>query len=406
MLEDQGVVLMIPMDKVPSNDLTERIVKTVEACKTTIEEHYKKKTFYIFLGSLIAHIVAAITGDVKVEDAKEYKEVKERISKLEKELQLRTQILQGTIEENKKLKNEMEEKEMRRKIAEKNLDELSQKYHNLEFLHKDSESRRNALQADHSTLLEEVKRLRKMAGEKFELERNFQDLEKSKEEVVSKLKESEEERNCLQGELNKAKVDLGMTEKEVSHLKLELKLKTSESQATGKTEVGSDTEDAAEKSKRLEELTMELEKLKESYIGVKSEYEDYQASQDLILKKNTNDLREVRRQYNKEKEVSEGLAQEKIKLEKTCKELKDKCELLKRGAAPIKPVTPKEKTIVEALSVRIEKLMQENEQLKEQLESMKEKQEFYESESKTRLQLLVNYAAKYTQDHLEEYKET
>ena len=124
MLEDQGLVLVIPFDKTPSNDLTERILKTIDACKSTIEEHYKKKTFYIFLGNLIAHIIAAITGDVKVEDAKEFKEIKENNLKLEKELKLRTQILQASIEESKKLKMLMEEKEMKKQIAEKSLDEL------------------------------------------------------------------------------------------------------------------------------------------------------------------------------------------------------------------------------------------------------------------------------------------
>jgi chromosome segregation ATPase len=402
MMEDQGVVFVIPFDKTPSSDLSERIVKTIDACKGTIEEHYKKKTFYIFLSSLIAHIVAAIIGDVKVEDAKEFKEIKENSIKLEKELKLRTEILQASIEESKKLKVLMEENEMRKTVAEKGLDELSQKYHNLEFLHKNVENRRNALQADYNTLMEEVKRLRKMASEKFELERNFKDIEKNKEEALSKLKESEEERNCMQEELNKAKAELGMAEQEVNHLRLELKLKTTN------TTIGSSSgiEDSEVKSKRLEELTMELERLRESYIGIKSEYEDYQASQDLILKKNTNDLREVRRQYNKEKELTESLTQERDKLEKLNKELKDKCEALQRNIVPAKAVTPKEKSIVETLSMRIDKLTEENELLKKVVISIREKQEFFESESKTRLQLLVDYATKYTQDHLEEYKET
>ena len=406
MLEDQGLVLVIPFDKTPSNDLTERILKTIDACKSTIEEHYKKKTFYIFLGNLIAHIIAAITGDVKVEDAKEFKEIKENNLKLEKELKLRTQILQASIEESKKLKMLMEEKEMKKQVAEKSLDELSQKYHDLEFVYKDVENRRNGLQADYTTLMEEVKRLRKMASEKFELERNFKGIEKSKEEALNKLKESEQERNCMQGELNKAKAELGMAEQEVNHLRLELKLKVTETQTTKRTGISFGTVDVEEKSKRLEELTVELERLRESYIGIKSEYEDYQASQDLILKKNTNDLREVRRQYNKEKELTESLTQEKDKLEKLYKELKDKCEVLQRNIVPVKAVTPKEKSIVETLSMRIDKLTEENELLKKHIKTIKEKQEFFESVSKTRLQLLVDYATKYTQDHLEEYKET
>ena len=59
---------MIPVDKSPGADLKERIKKTVTSCKATIEDHFKKGTFYQFLEALISHIVTAMTGDMKAEE--------------------------------------------------------------------------------------------------------------------------------------------------------------------------------------------------------------------------------------------------------------------------------------------------------------------------------------------------
>ena len=401
MFENKGLVFVIPIDQSPSVDLTERIRKTLDSCKSTIEDHYKKKTFYFFLESLISHIVTALVGTVKPNNSNEDAE---KINKLEKELKLKTEVIKNSIEEYKKLKIIMEEKDIKMRATERNLDELSQKFHNLEFLHKDSENRRNSIQTDYNSIMEEVKTLRKFASEKFEFERKCKDFEKEKNEYENNMKELENENISLKESLDKTKKELSKSEKDINSLKDELRRRLNELNNFSNVGLNPD-EDAKNKSKKIEELTLEIEGLKETYIVLKSEYEDYQASQELIMKKNTNDIKEIRKQYNKEKELTENLSNMKIKLENDNKELINKIESIKRSAEPVKSITPKEKTIMEALSTRIDGLTEENELYKKTINELKAKLLFFENESKMRLQLLVNYASKYTQDHLEEYKE-
>eukprot|EP01022_Parablepharisma_sp_SALTPOND_P027362 TRINITY_DN663_c0_g2_i1.p1 TRINITY_DN663_c0_g2~~TRINITY_DN663_c0_g2_i1.p1 ORF type:complete len:533 (-),score=93.35 TRINITY_DN663_c0_g2_i1:1674-3272(-) len=411
MLEEQGLILMVPIDKNPSTDLKERIKKTINSCKGAIDDQYKKKTFYQFLEALIAHIVTALTGDNKVETMKEYKEKVAKIAELENELQLRANTVQNYVEESKRLKAALEQAESKGKMTEKRAEELTQKYNKIELLYKDSENRRSALQTDHSSLLEEAKMLRKIASEKFELERKCSELTKEAEETGKKLKEAEGKIANVEKELAESNGILAGYEKELTSLRSEVveSKKVKEMEATLeklKTAQVHLEEELKNKGRRIGELTVELEDMKTRYVNVKTEYEDYQSSQELVLKKNANDLKEVRRQYNKEKDIAEGLSQTKVRLEKECKELKDRIEVLQRNATPAKSVTQKEKAIVEALSTRAEMLMEENEKLKGTIADLKKKVEHYETESKVQLQLLVSYAAKYAQDHLEEYKET
>eukprot|EP00826_Nyctotherus_ovalis_P057666 TRINITY_DN7893_c0_g4_i4.p1 TRINITY_DN7893_c0_g4~~TRINITY_DN7893_c0_g4_i4.p1 ORF type:complete len:209 (-),score=76.83 TRINITY_DN7893_c0_g4_i4:290-916(-) len=164
-------------------------------------------------------------------------------------------------------------------------------------------------------------------------------------------------------------------------------------------------EEAKAKARKISELVVELEKVKTDYVNIKAEYEEAQASQNLILKKNTNDLKEVRRQYAKEKELAQTLASARTKLEKECEELRERMEIQQRNLTPAKSVSAKEKIIVEALSTRVDSLTEANEKLKEIIEDQKKRIENFESESKVQVQLLVSYASKYTQDHLEEFKD-
>lgn len=404
------MIFNIPVDKSPSIDLKERIKKTITSCKGVFDDHYKKGSLTVFLEAFIAHVVTAITGDTKIENSKEYKEKSERVAELENELQLKSNIVQLCSEESKRLKSAIELAENKAKSSEKRADELTQKYNKIELLYKDSESRRTVLQTDYTSLLEEVKMLRQTASEKFEIERKFTEQSKNIETTNSQLKMFEEKYNLTEGELSKLKLKLTDAEKELLNLRSEVadskKAKELESLVEKLKNINAQQEDDLKnKGRRIGELTIELEEMKTKFVNIKTEFEDFQASQDLVLKKNANDIKEIRRQYNKEKEISEQLSQLKQKLEKENKELKDRVEILQRNSAPAKSVTQKEKAIVEALSTRLEFMMDENEKLKNAVSEHKKKLEHYETESKVQLQLLVNYAGKYAQDHLEEYKD-
>eukprot|EP00826_Nyctotherus_ovalis_P057663 TRINITY_DN7893_c0_g1_i2.p1 TRINITY_DN7893_c0_g1~~TRINITY_DN7893_c0_g1_i2.p1 ORF type:complete len:429 (+),score=159.18 TRINITY_DN7893_c0_g1_i2:76-1362(+) len=407
LLEDQGLVLIVPVEKDPSLSLKERIKKTINSCKVTIDEQYKKNNFYPFLESLVLHIVNALSGNTNVQAVKEHKE---RIEELENELKLRANTVQNYVEEAKRLKTSLEQAEAKANAFEKRADELVQKYRKAELLYKDSESRRNSLQADYSVLLEETKSLRKTASEKFAIERKCNELEGSLKEAVDNLKETEGKYLALQSESEKMKSELTKTKSEINTLRSEVQ-ESRKSQAAeaeleklkaAKTQL---EEEAKAKARKISELVVELEKVKTDYVNIKAEYEEAQASQNLILKKNTNDLKEVRRQYAKEKELAQTLASARTKLEKECEELRERMEIQQRNLTPAKSVSAKEKIIVEALSTRVDSLTEANEKLKEIIEDQKKRIENFESESKVQVQLLVSYASKYTQDHLEEFKD-
>lgn len=79
----------MPLDVTPDADLKERIKKTLSSCKGVLEDHFKKKTFLQFLEAFISHIVTALAGENKPENAKEFKDLILKNEKLENEIQLR-----------------------------------------------------------------------------------------------------------------------------------------------------------------------------------------------------------------------------------------------------------------------------------------------------------------------------
>jgi chromosome segregation ATPase len=405
MLEEQRLVLIVPVEKDPSISLKERITKTISSCKPTIDDQYKKNTFYPFLESLILHIVNALAGNTQTA-----KESKEKIEELENELKLRANTVQKYVEEANKLKANLEQAEIKATTYEKRVDELVQKYNKIELLYKDSENRRNSFQADYSALLEETKSLRKTTSEKFAIERKCNELNENLELANNRLKEMEVKCSSLQKELETTKASLVKVEDEAKVLRSEMqeskKVQAAEEElAKIKVRQLELEEDVKVKAHKISELVVELEKIKTEYVNIKTDYEEAQVSQSLILKKNANDLKEVRRQYAKEKDLAESLSISKAKLEKECTELKDKLEIQQRNLIPAKSVSAKEKIIVEALATRVDSLTEANEKLKEIIADQKKRLENHESESKIHLQLLVNYASKYTQDHLEEFKD-
>ncbi len=252
--------------------------------------------------------------------------------------------------------------------------------------------------------------LRKQVGEKFDLERKLKESERAAEDLVAKVNEADARAETATKESDKTRKALELAMGDIIRLNKEVeegrRSKESEAQLEKLRSALAALEDEGKsKGRRIGELTVELEDMKTKYVNIKTEFEDLQASQELVQKKNTNDLKELRRQYNKEKELGESLAQTKTKLEAECKELKEKLEIAQRSAVPSRSVTTKEKAIVEALSMRAEMLADENEKLQKTIADLKKRIDSFETESKVRLQLLVNYAAKYAQDHLEEYKE-
>jgi len=405
MLEEQGLVLIVPVEKDPSISLKEKINSTFSSCKAAIEDQYKKNNLYPFLESLVLHIVNALVGNTQTA-----KDSKEKIEKLENELNLRVNTVQKYVEEANKLKANLEQAERKAMGYERRVEDLVQKYNKIELLYKDSENRRNSFQTDYSVLLEETKSLRKTASEKFAIERKCNELNESLDATKNELKEMKEKCSSLQTELETTKTKLIKVEDEAKTLRSEVqesrKVQAAEAELekikTRQTEL---EEDVKAKTHKISELVVELEKIKTEYVNVKSDYEEAQVNQSLILKKNANDLKEVRRQYAKEKDLAESLATSKVKLEKECAELKEKLEIQQRNLTPAKSVSAKEKIIVEALATRVDSLTEANEKFKEIIADQKKRLENYESASKVNLQLLVNYASKYTQDHLEEFKD-
>ena len=407
MLEEQGLVLIVPIDKEPSIDLKERIKKTMAPCKAAIDDQYKKNTLHPFLETLILHIVNALSGKASVEGLKEYQA---KIKELENELKLKNNTVNNCVDESKRLKNTLEETESKANHFEKRSEELSGKLHKIELLYKDSENRRSTFQNDYSALLEEAKSLRKIASEKFSIERKCNDLISSEKEATIKLEEIEKKYVSLETNYNSAKTTLSEYEKELitlrSEMKESLKFKTAGIELEKLKLAQSQLEQSIkEKDHKIGELVIELEKIKTDYVNVKMEYEEYQGSQNLIIKKNMNDMKEIRRQYAKEKDLAENLASAKSKLEKECIELKERTEILQRNSLPVKSVSAKEKVIVEALSSRVEMLTEENDKLSTTVKELQNKIDHHENESKIQLQLLLSYASKYTQDHLEEFKD-
>jgi chromosome segregation ATPase len=314
------------------------------------------------------------------------------------------------VEENKSIKERIMELENTAGLAEKKADEFSQKFYKAELQLKDSEIIKNSLKTDYEQLKIEVADLREKEKGRFELEQKL--MAKNKEfsdqnEELTKLKSLLEEKLNLVQNLQTHEQAM---EKELCELRGEAqngqKVKALEESIAKINQIAqSQDEENKVKSKKIGELTVELEDTKTKYVNIKVEYEEYQASQELVKKKNEIDIKEIKRQYNKEKENREQMVQIRQKLENEVKDFKEKIELMQRKQVPSKPVSSKEKGIVEALSSKLETIYAENETMKQKLSESQKKIDYFEQESKVKTQLLVSYASKYAQDHLEEYKE-
>ena len=114
------------------------------------------------------------------------------------------------------------------------------------------------------------------------------------------------------------------------------------------------------RKKDIAELKINNETQKMKLIKVQNDYADHKTQTDIIIKKYLYDIKELKKQYSKEKLTKEVTIKENTRLQEELNLLTEKFGFLERKSMGGGSVTNKEKKILESLSSKVEELQVNN----------------------------------------------